>query len=31
MLETMERSGVVGGLQPNGFREVLAAPPPPAD
>jgi S-DNA-T family DNA segregation ATPase FtsK/SpoIIIE len=28
MLETMERSGVVGGLQPNGFREVLAAPPP---
>jgi len=30
MLEQMEQTGVVGTLQPNGSREVLA-PPPPAD
>jgi S-DNA-T family DNA segregation ATPase FtsK/SpoIIIE len=30
LIEEMERSGVVGPLQPNGSREVLA-PPPPAD
>jgi len=28
MIEEMERSGVVGALQSNGFREVLAPPPP---
>ncbi len=28
MLEEMERAGVVGALQSNGFREVLAPPPP---
>jgi len=28
MIEAMERSGVVGPLQPNGKREVLAPPPP---
>ena len=28
MLEQMEESGVVGPLQPNGAREVLAPPPP---
>jgi S-DNA-T family DNA segregation ATPase FtsK/SpoIIIE len=28
MLEQMEESGVVGSLQPNGSREVLAPPPP---
>jgi len=31
MLEQMEESGVVGPLQSNGGREVLAPPPPPAD
>ena len=31
MLEEMEHAGVVGPLQPNGSREVLAPPPPPAD
>ncbi len=31
MLEQMEESGVVGPLQSNGAREVLAPPPPPAD
>ena len=30
MVETMEEAGIVGSLQANGFREVLA-PPPPAD
>ena len=30
MIETMEEAGIVGSLQTNGFREVLA-PPPPAD
>jgi S-DNA-T family DNA segregation ATPase FtsK/SpoIIIE len=30
MVETMEEAGVVGSLQTNGFREVLA-PPPPSD
>ena len=30
MVETMEEAGIVGNLQSNGFREVLA-PPPPAD
>lgn len=29
MVETMEEAGIVGELQPNGFREVLAPPPPP--
>ena len=28
LIEEMERSGVVGELQPNGQREVLAPPPP---
>lgn len=28
MIEEMERSGVVGALQSNGFRDVLAPPPP---
>jgi len=31
MLEDMERAGVVGALQSNGSREVLAPPPPPKD
>ena len=30
MIEQMERAGVVGPLQPNGTREVLAPPPPPS-
>ena len=30
MVETMEEAGIVGSLQTNGFREVLA-PPPPSD
>jgi S-DNA-T family DNA segregation ATPase FtsK/SpoIIIE len=29
MIETMEEAGIVGPLQSNGNREVLAAPPPP--
>lgn len=28
MVETMEEAGIVGSLQTNGFREVLAPPPP---
>jgi S-DNA-T family DNA segregation ATPase FtsK/SpoIIIE len=28
MVETMEEVGIVGSLQTNGFREVLAPPPP---
>ena len=28
LIEEMERTGVVGELQPNGQREVLAPPPP---
>ncbi len=31
MVETMEEAGIVGNLQTNGFREVLAPPPPSAD
>jgi S-DNA-T family DNA segregation ATPase FtsK/SpoIIIE len=31
MVETMEEAGIVGNLQTNGFREVLAPPPPAAD
>ena len=31
MVETMEEAGVVGSLQANGSREVLAPPPPAAD
>ena len=31
MVEEMESSGLVGPLESNGSREVLAAPPPPAD
>ncbi len=31
MVEEMEQSGLVGPLEPNGSREVLAAPPPPQD
>ena len=31
LIEEMEKSGVVGPLQPNGSREVLAPPPPPVD
>ncbi len=31
MVETMEEAGIVGTLQTNGFREVLAPPPPVAD
>ena len=31
MVETMEEAGIVGNLQTNGFREVLAPPPPDAD
>ena len=27
LVETMEAAGLVGSLQPNGFREVLAPPP----
>jgi S-DNA-T family DNA segregation ATPase FtsK/SpoIIIE len=30
MVETMEEAGIVGNLQSNGFREVLAPPPPDA-
>ncbi len=30
MLEQMEAAGVIGPLQPNGGREVIAPPPPPA-
>jgi DNA segregation ATPase FtsK/SpoIIIE-like protein len=30
-MEDMERAGVVGELQSNGMREVLAPPPPPRD
>jgi len=29
LVETMEEDGVVGALQPNGSREVIAPPPPP--
>jgi S-DNA-T family DNA segregation ATPase FtsK/SpoIIIE len=31
MVETMEEAGIVGNLQTNGFREVLAPPPPGLD
>jgi S-DNA-T family DNA segregation ATPase FtsK/SpoIIIE len=31
LVETMEQAGIVGSLQTNGFREVLAPPPPVAD
>jgi len=31
MVETMEGAGIVGSLQTNGFREVLAPPPPAVD
>jgi S-DNA-T family DNA segregation ATPase FtsK/SpoIIIE len=31
MVETMEEAGIVGSLQTNGFREVLAPPPPSID
>jgi len=31
MVETMEEAGIVGSLQTNGFREVLAPPPPSLD
>jgi S-DNA-T family DNA segregation ATPase FtsK/SpoIIIE len=31
MVETMEEAGIVGSLQTNGFREVLAPPPPELD
>ena len=31
MVETMEEAGIVGSLQTNGFREVLAPPPPGID
>jgi len=31
MVETMEEAGIVGSLQANGFREVLAPPPPGVD
>jgi DNA segregation ATPase FtsK/SpoIIIE, S-DNA-T family len=31
MVETMEEAGIVGRLQTNGFREVLAPPPPELD
>jgi len=31
MVETMEEAGIVGSLQSNGFREVLAPPPPTDD
>ena len=31
MVETMEEAQIVGSLQSNGFREVLAPPPPPGD
>jgi S-DNA-T family DNA segregation ATPase FtsK/SpoIIIE len=31
MVETMEEVGIVGSLQTNGSREVLAPPPPPSD
>ena len=28
LVETMEEAGIVGSLQPNGSREILAPPPP---
>jgi S-DNA-T family DNA segregation ATPase FtsK/SpoIIIE len=31
LVETMEQAGIVGSLQANGFREVLAPPPPESD
>jgi S-DNA-T family DNA segregation ATPase FtsK/SpoIIIE len=31
LVETMEQAGIVGSLQTNGFREVLAPPPPSGD
>jgi S-DNA-T family DNA segregation ATPase FtsK/SpoIIIE len=31
LVETMEEAGIVGSLQANGFREVLAPPPPETD
>jgi S-DNA-T family DNA segregation ATPase FtsK/SpoIIIE len=31
MVETLEEAGLVGSLQTNGFREVLAPPPPALD
>jgi S-DNA-T family DNA segregation ATPase FtsK/SpoIIIE len=31
LIEEMEKSGVVGPMQSNGNREVLAPPPPPRD
>lgn len=31
LIEEMERAGVVGPLQSNGMREVLAPPPPSSD
>jgi S-DNA-T family DNA segregation ATPase FtsK/SpoIIIE len=31
LVETMEEAGIVGSLQTNGFREVLAPPPPDRD
>jgi S-DNA-T family DNA segregation ATPase FtsK/SpoIIIE len=31
LVETMEEAGIVGSLQANGFREVLAPPPPGSD
>jgi len=31
MMEEMERAGIVGQLQSNGLREVIAPPPPPRD
>jgi S-DNA-T family DNA segregation ATPase FtsK/SpoIIIE len=31
MVETMEEAGIVGSLQTNGFREVIAPPPPGSD
>ncbi len=31
IVETMEEAGIVGSLQSNGFREVLAPPPPKDD
>ena len=31
LVETMEAAGLVGPLQSNGFREVLAPPPPDSD
>ena len=31
IIEEMEKSGLVGPLESNGSREVIAAPPPPVD